>query len=96
MLFDTASISADDAELVAPQTGLLILRRLECFPAIVHMLCKGIRTTMLMLAGTNARILLPMRNIAGKTDLWILAEPRGCALTLERWYRLGQPEKRQE
>jgi hypothetical protein len=30
------------------------------------------------------------------TDLWVLAEPRGWALTLERWYRLGQPEKLQE
>jgi len=30
------------------------------------------------------------------TDLWVLAEPRGWALTLERWYRLGSPEKRQD
>jgi hypothetical protein len=30
------------------------------------------------------------------TDLWVLAEPRGWALTLERWYRLGPPEKLQE
>jgi hypothetical protein len=42
------------------------------------------------------------RNLPGKylgfcsTDLWVLAEPRGWALTLERWYRLGQPEKLQE
>jgi hypothetical protein len=30
------------------------------------------------------------------TDLWVLAEPRSWVLTLERWYRLGQPEKLQE
>ena len=64
--FDTASISADDAELVAAQTQLLVLRRPECFPVIVDMLCKRIRTTMLMLAGIKARILLPMRDGAGK------------------------------
>ncbi|MBJ6127548.1 DUF6634 family protein [Microvirga splendida] len=29
------------------------------------------------------------------TDLWVLAEPRGWVLTLERWYRLGRPEKLQ-
>lgn len=30
------------------------------------------------------------------TELWVLAEQRGWVLTLERWYRLGQPEKLQE
>jgi hypothetical protein len=30
------------------------------------------------------------------TDLWVLAEPRGWVLTLERWYRLGQPEQLQD
>ena len=64
--FDTASISADDAELVPAQTRLLVQRSPECFPVIVDMLCKRIRTTMHMLAGIKARILLPMRDGAGK------------------------------
>ena len=64
--FDTASISADDAELVAAQTRLLVQRSPECFPVIVDMLCQRIRTTMHMLAGIKARILLPMRDGAGK------------------------------
>src|SRR5215211_7627338 len=37
-----ASISANDAELVAAQTRLLVLRRPKCFPVIVDMLCKRI------------------------------------------------------
>ncbi|ANY81322.1 hypothetical protein BB934_26430 [Microvirga ossetica] len=66
MPFNTASILADDAELVPAQTRLLVLRSPECFPVIVDMLCKRIRTTMLMLAGTKARILLPIRDRGGK------------------------------
>jgi hypothetical protein len=64
--FDTDLITADDPELVATQIRLLVQRRPECFPVIVDMLCERIRTTMHMLAGIKARILLPMPNGTGK------------------------------
>ncbi len=64
--FDIDLIPADDPGLVAIQIRLLVQRGPECLPVIVSMLCKRIRTTMHMLAAIKARILLPMRNGAGK------------------------------
>ena len=64
--FDTASISTDDAETRHRSNPALVQRSPECFPVIVNMLCKRIRTTMHMLAGIKARILLPIRDRAGK------------------------------
>jgi hypothetical protein len=64
--FDTALTPADDWELVANQIRLLVQRKPECFPVIVDMLCKWFRTTMLILIGSRARILLSMWDGAGK------------------------------
>lgn len=64
--FNTASISADDPELVAARTRLLVQRRPECFPSLLTSPAIRIRATMHMLAGIEARILLPIRVGAGK------------------------------
>jgi hypothetical protein len=64
--FGTASIPADGAGLATARTRLLVQGSPECFTVIVDMLCKRLRTTMLMLAGSRARILLSMRDGAGK------------------------------
>jgi hypothetical protein len=57
--FDMAVVTANDGDLVAAQIRLH--RQGRHGPVIVDMPCQRIRETMLMLAGIEARILLPMR-----------------------------------
>jgi hypothetical protein len=69
------SVSADGGEPLDTQILLHAQRRPECFPVIVDTPCQRIRETMLMLAGIEARILLPMRD--GDSEIeWVTHDYR--------------------